>query len=141
MNIEQVEFTLKKYSRGFHLITQDIEEQLNITAYTYGNLHLFLKHTSASLFVNENCDRDVREDFESFFNDMVCENKPYFLHTYEGSDDMPAHLKSSLLGVDLNIPICNGKLNLGTWQGIYFGEHRNFSEPRTIVATIIGQLS
>ena len=101
--------------------------------------HIFIKHTSASLTINENADSSVRDDFESFFSDVVSENKAYFTHTYEGSDDMPAHLKGSILGFELTIPIHNGALNLGTWQGVYLCEHRNQGGPRQLVITIHGE--
>jgi len=134
------EFNLKPKSRGFHLITNEIEQNIpQIKEIKIGTLNLFLKHTSASLTLNENCDPTVRSDMESYFNDIACEDKSYFEHTYEGSDDMPAHIKSSLLGVSLTIPITNGELNLGTWQGIYLGEHRNHSSSRSVVATIMGE--
>ncbi len=101
-------------------------------------LNLFLQHSSASLSINENCDPSVRDDMESFFNDVVDEGKSYFTHTYEGSDDMPAHLKSVMLGVSLNIPVTKGDLNMGTWQGIYLNEHRDHGGSRRIVATLTG---
>lgn len=134
----QKEFSLKAKSRGFHLITNEVLSNLDeIKNIQVGTLNLLLKHTSASLSLNENCDSSVRSDMENFVNDVVS-NKSYFVHTYEGDDDMPAHIKSSLFGVSLTIPITNGKLNLGTWQGIYLGEHRDFGGSRKIVATIIG---
>ena len=102
------------------------------------NLHVFIKHTSASLTINESADPTVREDFESHFNKMVPENQPYYLHTMEGPDDMPAHIKSSILGSSIQIPISNGKLNIGTWQGIYLCEHRNHSSRRSLVLTALG---
>ncbi|RXJ67709.1 hypothetical protein CRV08_10090 [Halarcobacter ebronensis] len=140
MKMLQKEFKLKLHHRGFHLITNDIMKNIEdeIKDFQIGTLNLFIKHTSASLSINENCDSSVRSDMEVFFNDVVS-NRSYFEHTYEGDDDMPAHIKSSILGCSLTIPITNGKLNLGTWQGIYLGEHRNFGEARTIVATIIGE--
>ena len=101
-------------------------------------LQVFIKHTSASLTINENADATVRKDFESHFNKMVPENAPYYLHTFEGSDDMPAHIKTSLMGTSVQIPITNGKLNLGTWQGIFLCEHRNFGGSRKIVLTAFG---
>lgn len=103
-----------------------------------GNLHIFIKHTSAGLTINENADPTVRKDFETFVNDLVPEDYPHFVHTYEGSDDMPAHLKNSLIGSQLNIPITGGKLNLGTWQGIYFCEFRNHGGARQLVLTAFG---
>ena len=138
LQIFQKEFSLKAKSRGFHLVTNEVLSNLDeIKNIQIGTLNLLLKHTSASLSLNENCDSSVRSDMENFVNDIVS-NKSYFVHTYEGDDDMPAHIKSSLFGVSLTIPITNGKLNLGTWQGIYLGEHRNFGGSRKVVATIIG---
>lgn len=138
MKTIQKEFTLKAKTRGFHLITNEILSKLpELSSINVGILNLFIKHTSASLTINENCDSLVRSDMEKFMNDVVS-NKSYFDHTYEGEDDMPAHIKSSLFGTSLSIPITNGQLNLGTWQGIYLGEHRDFSGSRKIVATIIG---
>lgn len=138
MKVIQKEFNLKNYSRGFHLITDEVINKLNeIKNIEMGTLNLFLKHTSASLTINENCDSSVRSDMENFINDIVS-NKNYFKHTYEGEDDMPAHIKSSIFGSSLTLPITNGKLNLGTWQGIYLGEHRDFGGSRRIVATIMG---
>ncbi|MEZ4694137.1 MAG: secondary thiamine-phosphate synthase enzyme YjbQ [Aliarcobacter sp.] len=138
MQIFQKEFSLKAKNRGFHLVTNEVLSNLDeIKNIQVGTLNLLLKHTSASLSLNENCDSSVRGDMENFVNDIVS-NKSYFVHTYEGDDDMPAHIKSSLFGVSLTIPITNGKLNLGTWQGIYLGEHRDFGGSRKIVATIIG---
>ena len=125
--------------RGFHLITSDIINNINIiSTVKNGLLNLFIKHTSASLTINENADPTVREDFESHFNQIVPEQQGYYTHTMEGPDDMPAHLKSSILGASINIPITNGKLNLGTWQGIYLCEHRNRGGSRKIIATING---
>ncbi|RXK08125.1 secondary thiamine-phosphate synthase enzyme YjbQ [Halarcobacter bivalviorum] len=138
MKTIQKEFTLKAKTRGFHLITNEILSKLpELSSINVGILNLFIKHTSASLTINENCDSLVRSDMEKFVNDVVS-NKSYFDHTYEGEDDMPAHIKSSLFGTSLSIPITNGQLNLGTWQGIYLGEHRDFGGSRKIVATIIG---
>ncbi len=138
MQVFQKEFSLKAKQRGFHLITDEVLSNLEeLKNFKIGTLNLLLKHTSASLSLNENCDSSVRSDMENFVNDVVS-NKNYFIHTYEGEDDMPAHIKSSLFGVSLTIPITNGKLNLGTWQGIYLGEHRNHGGSRKIVATIIG---
>lgn len=138
LQIFQKEFSLKAKSRGFHLITNEVLSNLDeIKNIQVGTLNLLLKHTSASLSLNENCDSSVRSDMENFVNDVVS-NKSYFVHTYEGDDDMPAHIKSSLFGVSLTIPITNGKLNLGTWQGIYLGEHRDFGGSRKIVATVMG---
>ncbi|WP_211829986.1 secondary thiamine-phosphate synthase enzyme YjbQ [Kistimonas asteriae] len=125
--------------RGFHLITDDILSQLPfLNEYAVGLLHLFIQHTSASLSINENADPTVREDMERHINHMVPESSPWFLHTYEGTDDMPAHIKCSLFGASLMIPLRNGQLALGSWQGIYLGEHRNHGGSRQIVATLQG---
>lgn len=134
--------TLPAYQRGFHLITDRIVEAIpSISRVEVGLLHLWLQHTSASLTVNENADPTVRQDMEAFLNHTVKEDTPYFQHTYEGSDDMPAHLKSSLLGCQITIPIQQGKLALGTWQGIMLGEHRNNGGRRTIIATLQGTVA
>lgn len=135
--IEQVEFTLKSRSRGFHLITEEIMSNLPSLPQK-GLLNLFVKHTSCALSVNENADPDVRVDMEAIFNRLVKEREPYYEHTLEGADDMPAHMKSTLTGVSLTIPITNGRLNLGTWQGIYLCEFRNYGGSRKVVATVIG---
>lgn len=137
MKIHQEKLTLPAFKRGFHLITSYIEKVVANSGIQTGVVHIFLQHTSASLTINENADPSVRVDFESFFTDM-CDDKPYYIHTYEGSDDMPAHIKSSLLSTSLTIPITNGKLALGTWQGIYLGEHRDFGGKRKLVITIQG---
>lgn len=133
--IQQIQFQLKAQSRGFHLITEEILAQLPKLPQT-GLFNLFIKHTSAGLTINENADPDVRTDFESIFNELVPENLPYLVHTTEGSDDMPAHIKSSLVGASIQIPITNGQLNLGTWQGIYLCEFRNHGGSRKVVATV-----
>ncbi|SHO55057.1 secondary thiamine-phosphate synthase enzyme YjbQ [Vibrio quintilis] len=126
--------------RGFHLITDEIVRQLpQLTSVSVGMVNLFIQHTSASLTINENADPTVRTDMEAHFDRYVPENAPYYQHTYEGEDDMPAHIKSSLLGSSLMIPVTNGRLALGTWQGIYLGEHRNHGGQRTIIATIQGE--
>jgi secondary thiamine-phosphate synthase enzyme len=136
----QKEVALKSRNRGFHLITEELLREVpELKSVNIGLMNILLKHTSASLTINENADPLVRADFESYFNQAVPENEPYYRHTYEGSDDMPAHLKSSTLGASLTIPITNGRLNLGVWQGIYLGEHRNQAGPRTIVVTIQGE--
>ncbi len=136
----QKEIRLHPYPRGFHLITHDILREIpEVQSISIGTAQIFIKHTSASLTINENADSTVRDDFESFFNESVPENEPYYRHTFEGSDDMPAHLKSSILGSSVNIPITNGKLNLGTWQGIYLGEHRNHGGSRHLVVTLQGK--
>ena len=136
---KQNEISLSAYPRGFHLITRKILNLCDIQGIKIGLLHIFIKHSSASLTINENADPDVRVDMESHFNKFCPENAPYYEHTCEGPDDMPAHLKSSILGSSLTIPITNGKLNLGIWQGIYLCEHRNYSSSRQIVITINGE--
>jgi secondary thiamine-phosphate synthase enzyme len=139
MNFYQKEFQLKPFSRGFHLITDEIINALpELKNISIGQLQIFIKHTSASLTINENADSTVRNDFESHFNFMVPENQSYYKHTYEGSDDMPAHIKSSLLGSSVLIPITKGRLNLGVWQGIYLCEHRNYGGSRSLVLTVSG---
>lgn len=136
---QQIEVQLKSRKRGFHLITEEVLQQLpQISAVNCGILHLFIKHSSASLTINENADPTVRSDMEQHFNHFAPENAPYYQHTYEGSDDMPAHIKASILGSSITIPISNGQLNMGIWQGIYLGEHRNHGGSRTLVATING---
>lgn len=134
--IFQTEIMLQSYRKGFHLITGEILQHLPALP-EKGLLHLFLKHTSAGLTINENADPDVQKDMFEIFNRLVPENQPYYEHTLEGSDDMPAHAKSTLTGVSLLIPITNGHLNLGIWQGIYLCEFRNRGGNRTLVATII----
>ncbi len=139
MKTFQKQITLKAYRRGFHLITNTILDCIpEIKEINTGVLHVFIKHTSASLTINENVDPSVRQDIESYINEKVPENAPYFRHTYEGPDDMPAHIKSSLLGSSIQIPITNGKINLGIWQGIYLGEHRNHGGQRTLILTSYG---
>ncbi len=140
MNLIQKSIRLKPYPRGFHLVTEEILREIpEIENFKFGNLHLFIQHTSAGISINENADRSVRKDFETFINDLIPEDYPHFIHTYEGPDDMPAHLKSSLLGNQLNIPITAGKANLGTWQGIYLCEFRDKGGPRNLVITVIGE--
>ncbi len=134
--VSQIEFSLTGYSRGYHLVTQKILAHLPDLP-EKGLLHLLIKHTSAGLTLNENADPSVRDDFEGFMNNLVPENHPVYTHVFEGSDDMPGHLKSSIIGAELTIPITNHRLNLGTWQGIYLCEFRNHSGHRKIVATII----
>ena len=136
--IQQTTFSLRARSRGFHLITEEVLRQLPALPQT-GLLNLFIQHTSAALSINENADPDVRTDMESIFNHMVKEREPYYEHTFEGPDDMPAHAKSSIIGPSLCIPITGGRLNLGTWQGIYLCEFRNYGGSRRVVATIIGE--
>ena len=138
MMTQQKEIILPSFKRGFHLITHLIEENLDISSISAGLLHVFIKHTSASLTINENADPTVRNDFERHFNKFVPENASYYEHTFEGSDDMPAHIKASTMGSSVSIPITNGKLNLGTWQGIYLGEHRDRGGSRKLVVTVIG---
>ncbi len=139
MKTFQKEIKLQPYPRGFHLITNQVIEAIpEITTITIGLLQVFIKHTSASLTINENADATVRQDFESHLNIMVPENATYYRHTYEGSDDMPAHIKASLMGSSVQIPITNGNLNLGIWQGIYLGEHRDHAGVRSLVITVMG---
>lgn len=136
----QQSIQLRARSRGFHLVTDEIEQALpEMRKVKTGLLHLLLQHTSASLTLNENADPTVRSDFEAFFNRAVPENEPYYQHTYEGPDDLPAHFKSSILGVSLMLPVTNGRLNLGTWQGIYLGEHRDHGGCRRLLATLQGE--
>ncbi|WP_192459547.1 secondary thiamine-phosphate synthase enzyme YjbQ [Musicola keenii] len=136
---KQYDIRLKPKARGFHLITDEVLAQVpDLRLVRVGLLHVFLRHTSASLTLNENADPTVRQDFDSFFNRLVPEDAPYYRHTYEGSDDMPAHLKSSLLGNNLSLPVRDGRLHIGTWQGIYLCEHRNHGGSRTLVATLQG---
>jgi secondary thiamine-phosphate synthase enzyme len=136
----QKEFSIKAKSRGFHLITREVLEQLpELREIETGILNLFIQHTSASLTINENADPDVRGDMERHFNTSVPENAPYYEHTLEGADDMPAHIKASILGSSLSIPVGKGALRLGTWQGIYLCEHRNHGGARRLVATICGR--
>lgn len=136
--IQQVEITLKPFPRGFHLVTGEILRQLPNLPKT-GLMNIFVKHTSCGLSINENCDPDVRDDMETIFNRLVPENRPDYLHTLEGADDMPAHAKSVLSGVSLTIPITNGRLNMGTWQGIYLNEYRSYGGARKLVVTILGE--
>ncbi len=136
----QKEITLSAKKRGFHLVTREIVTQIpEIGHFAFGLATIFIQHTSASLSLNENADPSVRTDLESFFNKTVPENEPYFIHTYEGSDDMPAHIKAVLLGNSVTIPISSGRLNMGTWQGIYLNEHRNRARGRRLVVTLFGQ--
>jgi len=139
MKFFQKELKLQAYSRGFHLITKNILQAIpEISQIKIGQLQVFIKHTSASLTINENADPTVRLDFESHINVMVPENQSYYQHTFEGSDDMPAHIKASLMGTSVQIPITDGKLNLGIWQGIYLCEHRNRAGRRQLVLTAFG---
>ncbi|HCX21144.1 MAG: secondary thiamine-phosphate synthase [Flammeovirgaceae bacterium] len=140
MTFIQKEISLPSYRRGFHLITREVLQAIpEISELNMGILQVFIKHTSASLTINENADPTVRSDFESHFNKMVPENAPYYQHTYEGPDDMPAHIKASLLGPSIQIPITNGRPNLGTWQGIYLCEHRDYGGSRKLVLSAWGE--
>lgn len=137
--IFQKELQLRPYQRGFHLITETILEAIPEMGHIKtGMLHVFIKHTSASLTINENADPTVRLDFESHMNKMVPENAPYYTHNYEGPDDMPAHIKASLMGASVQVPITNGRLNMGIWQGIYLCEHRKHASGRKLVITAFG---
>lgn len=132
--------TLKSRKRGFHLVTDEIQQQIpEINSLSIGLVHVFIQHTSASLTINENADPTVRTDLESHFNQSAPERASYYQHTYEGDDDMPAHIKASTIGNSITIPISNGRLALGTWQGIYLGEHRDFGGSRKVVVTIQGE--
>jgi len=136
----QKEIKLEQRRRGFHIITDEVLKQIpELKKIKIGILHIHIKHTSASLTINENVSPDVRSDMENHFNKMVPENMPYYDHNSEGPDDMPAHIKTSILGNSLSIPITNGDLNLGTWQGIYLCEHRNHGDGRKVVITIWGE--
>lgn len=134
----QIELTLRARPNGFHLVTAEILRQLPPLP-SVGLLNLFIKHTSAALSINENADPDVRTDLKSIFDRMVKEREPYYRHTMEGDDDMPAHAKTSIIGNSLTIPITDGRLNLGVWQGIYLCEFRTYGGPRKIVATVSGE--
>lgn len=136
----QKTFRLPPFKRGFHLITDQIKSNIpELQEINIGLAHIFIHHTSAGLTLNENADPTVRADFESHFNKMVPENAPYYQHNYEGSDDMPAHIKASLLGSSVTVPVTNGRLNLGTWQGVYLCEHRNHASGRRITVTLHGE--
>ncbi|PAY03150.1 hypothetical protein CKO50_01080 [Pseudoalteromonas sp. HM-SA03] len=140
MSWTQKQITLKPRKRGFHLVDDEIISQLpELHDYRIGLLHLFIQHTSASLTINENADPTVRMDMESHFNHFVPERQSYYRHDYEGDDDMPAHIKSSTLGCEVTIPISEGHLGLGTWQGIYLGEHRDHGSARRVIATLQGE--
>lgn len=139
MNYHQTEVSLKPRTRGFHLITQEVVSALpQIREINTGLLHVHIKHTSASLTINENADPTVREDFETHFNLLVSEEETHYQHTFEGPDDMTSHIKASLLGPSVTIPVTNGRLNLGTWQGVYLCEHRNHGGSRQLVLTLHG---
>lgn len=136
----QTTFRLPPFRRGFHLITHLIEENApDLQKISVGLAHIFIHHTSAGLTINENADPTVRLDFESHFNHMVPENAPHYQHNYEGPDDMPAHIKAALLGNSVTIPVKDGRLLLGTWQGLYLGEHRNHASGRQITVTVQGE--
>jgi len=139
----QVEIRLEPRPRGFHLVTGEIVAALaalpDLKRMRVGVAHLFIQHTSASLTINENADPDVRADMERWFDQAVPENAPYIVHTAEGPDDMPAHLKASLLGSSVSVPIRDGRLALGTWQGVYLGEHRDHGGSRTVIVTLTGE--
>ena len=140
MKIEQQSIRLKERKRGFHLITSEIEQAFpEIREFKKGICHVFIQHTSASLAINEDEDPTVRKDFEYFFNKIVPEDDPNYIHNYEGDDDMPAHLKAALLGCSVSIPVHNGRLAFGTWQGIYLCEHRNHGGSRNIMVTVMGE--
>lgn len=136
----QKQIRLAARTRGFHLITAEVLEQLpELVEIETGLAHFFLQHTSASLSINENADASVRTDMESHFNELAPENASYYEHTYEGADDMPAHIKASLIGCQVTVPIRHGQLMLGTWQGLYLGEHRDQGGTRRLVATLTGE--
>jgi secondary thiamine-phosphate synthase enzyme len=140
MRWHQTQVRLKPRSRGFHLVTNELTAALpELSAFKVGVAHLFIQHTSASLSINENADPDVRGDMERWFNHAVPENARYFEHTTEGPDDMPAHVKATLVGAAVSIPIRDGRLALGTWQGIYLGEHRDAGGARSVVVTLWGE--
>lgn len=142
MSWRQKTLTMKPRGRGFHLVTDEVLGQLpELREYRIGLLHLFLQHTSASITVNENADPDVRGDLERHFDHMVPENQPYYEHTLEGPDDMPAHIKTVMIGPSLTLPVNDGRLVLGTWQGVYLCEHRDRAGSRRIVATMEGERS
>jgi secondary thiamine-phosphate synthase enzyme len=141
MNWLQTELELPPYKRGFHLITREVVQGLDISGIKTGLLHVFIQHTSASLTLNENASPDVRKDFEEYVRRAVPDDTPYFEHTNEGPDDMSAHIKASLFGNSLSIPIRNGRLALGTWQGIYLCEHREHGGRRSLIVTAFGEES
>jgi secondary thiamine-phosphate synthase enzyme len=137
----QKEITLSARGRGFHLVTREIVDKVpEITQFAIGLAHIFIQHTSASLALNENADPTVRKDMETYFNHRVPDGTPYFTHTFEGPDDMPAHIKAVLLGDHVTVPIKNGRLHLGTWQGIYLNEHRDRARGRRLVVTLSGEV-
>ena len=135
----QKEFSLSPKPRGFHIVTREILAEIpEISELKIGIAHIHIKHTSASLTINENADPSVRRDFETHFNRTVPENMSLYEHTFEGTDDMTSHIKSSLLGSSVSVPITNGQFNLGTWQGVYLCEHRNYGGARKLVVTLMG---
>jgi secondary thiamine-phosphate synthase enzyme len=136
--IKQIEFHLPAFKRGYHLITSLVEKEIGQLPET-GLMNLFIRHSSAGLTINENADPSVRKDFESIFNRLVPENQAFYMHTSEGPDDMPSHIKASLVGSSVSIPISRHRLNLGTWQGIYLCEFRDYGGSRNLIATIIGE--
>ncbi|MES2765366.1 MAG: secondary thiamine-phosphate synthase enzyme YjbQ [Bacteroidota bacterium] len=141
MEIFQKTLTLRPRSRGFHIITDEITENFTeLKAFKTGILHIYIRHTSASITINENADPDVRRDFENHFKRSIPEDTALYSHTAEGLDDMTSHLKASLLGNSLSIPVSNGRLLLGMWQGIYLGEHRENAKGREVVLTVIGEM-
>jgi len=141
MNVIQKEIILEQKKRGFHIITDEILRNLpELRIFSNGIAHIFIQHTSASLTLNENADPDVRSDLEKYFSRLAPENAPYYDHNSEGSDDMPAHIKSVILGSSISVPVTNGEFNLGTWQGIYLCEHRNHGGNRKLVVTLIGEV-
>lgn len=142
MSVYQKEFSLKPRPRGFHIITDEVLQHIpDLKNVKLGIANIFIKHTSASLSINENADPSVRTDMETHFNLMVPEDADHYEHTFEGPDDMTSHIKTSIIGSSLSIPVTNGKLNLGTWQGIYLCEHRNSGGPRKIVVTVTGTIN
>ena len=136
----QKRITLEARSRGFHLVTRDLLAQLpELKQFRFGLAHFFIQHTSASLTINENADPDVRRDMETHLSRMAPDGAPHYIHRDEGPDDMPAHIKCSLLGSSLTVPVAEGRLLLGTWQGIYLGEHRDYGGRRSVVVTVQGE--
>lgn len=139
MQVYQQEIQLPAFSRGYHLVTRHVEQGLpELSKIKAGVLHIFIQHTSAGLTINENADPSVRRDFERHMNEIVPENAPYYEHTVEGPDDMPAHIKASMMGSSVSVPITNGQLNTGTWQGVYLCEHRQHGGARKLVLTAYG---
>lgn len=138
MSVWQKEISVQAFRRGMHLITNEVEKHLQESSVKTGVLHVFIKHTSAGLTINENADPTVRSDFTGFLDRMVPDNQPEFEHTLEGPDDMPAHIKSSLMGSSVTVPVTDGRINAGTWQGIYLCEFRNHGSSRKLVLTLTG---